>query len=82
MHTAQSAMYADTSWSLESECEKHTCMYTHNSNTPLNFTTYVHHLTHSLFIIINTSTKVTCHNFDDLFRQCYWVWGDMSSITV
>ncbi len=31
---------------------------------------------------INTSTKVTCHNFDDLVRQCYWVWGDMTSITV
>ncbi len=27
-------------------------------------------------------TKVTCHNFDDLVRQCYWVWGDMTSITV
>ncbi len=26
---------------------------------------------------INTSTKVTCHNFDDLVRQCYWVWGNM-----
>ena len=35
-----------------------------------------------LVIIINTSTKVTWHNFVDLVRQCYWVWGDMSSITV
>ncbi len=26
--------------------------------------------------------KVTCHNFDDLVRQCYWVWGDMTSINV
>ncbi len=31
---------------------------------------------------LNTSTKVTCHNFDDLVPQCYWVWGDMTSITV
>ncbi len=31
---------------------------------------------------INTPTKVTWHNFDDLVRQCYRVWGDMTSITV
>ncbi len=31
---------------------------------------------------INTSTIVTCHNFDDLDRQCYWVWANMTSITV
>ncbi len=31
---------------------------------------------------INTSTKVTCHNFDDLVRQCYLVWGNMTSINV
>ncbi len=33
-------------------------------------------------VAINTSTKVTCHNFDDVVRQWYWVWGDMTSITV
>ncbi len=34
-----------------------------------------------MLIIINTSTKVTWHNFDDLVRQCYWVWGDMADGT-
>ncbi len=31
---------------------------------------------------VKTSTKVNWHNFDDLVRQCYWVWGNMTSITV
>ncbi len=38
--------------------------------------------TSSNILQINTSTKVTCHNFDDLVRQCYWVWGNMTYITV
>ena len=31
---------------------------------------------------INTSTKVTCINFDDLALPCYWVQGDMTGIIV
>ena len=33
-------------------------------------------------LTINTSTKITWINFDDLVRQCYWVWGDMTSLTI
>ncbi len=33
-------------------------------------------------LYINTSTKVTWHNFDDLVLQCYCVWDNMTSINV
>ena len=28
--------------------------------------------------IVNTFTKVTWHNFNDLVRQRHWVWDDMT----
>ena len=37
---------------------------------------------HSLSWHINSSTKVTWHNFDELVHQFCWVCGDMISITV
>ena len=38
-------------------------------------------LAYRAYIIeINTSTKVTCQNFDDLVHQCYSVWGNMTCI--
>ncbi len=35
-----------------------------------------------LSVNLNTSTKVTWHNFDDLVRQRYWAWGDMTTVAV
>ncbi len=53
-----------------------------NSTKLCNKKSYWHGVFSFWKFYANTSTKVTWHNFDDLVRQCYWVWGDMTSITV